>query len=103
MDRPSRMKEIVSYAVDSSDNSDDDLLDSDMEEAAEVTTSRLRLKNLKNNGSSTDIDRNMELSPCHGELGIEEKDGLDVVAIAFLHHMYQHNLIIYSAILCHGR
>ena len=95
MERSLRAKSIVSYAVDSSDTSDDDLLDSDMEEAAEVTTSRLRLKNLNNNGSPNDIDKNMEerlLSRCRGghispENGVnddEEGDELDV-SIVFRH------------------
>ena len=49
MERAARGKGKVSYVEDSSD-SDDDLLDSDMEDAAERTTSRLRL--MKSNSTT---------------------------------------------------
>ena len=49
MERAARGKGKVSYVEDSSD-SEDDLLDSDMENAAEKTTSRLRL--MKSNSTT---------------------------------------------------
>ena len=91
MERAARGNGKVSYVEDSSD-SDDDLLDSDMEDAAERTTSRLRLKSNSTvvcNGSDdsslilgAEEDRILEerlLSRCRGgHISSEnEEDGED--------------------------